>query len=262
MQTLVVRCTRHAGVVLALSLLSALAPAQQPAPQPSASTAPPVSAEVASHDLGLIFGNQLRATGLDSQLSIDALLQGVKDGIGGKPLTPQVKENVNTYLRAARETLSGQNKRLAQEFLVKNARAEGVKTTASGLQYKVIAAGDASAKSPGLNDQVTVQYRGTLLDGSEFDSSYGRGPASFALNGVIKGWQEAIPLMKPGAKWQLFVPPELAYDIYSPPGIPPGSLLVFDVELIKFAAVSASAPQVTGEPARESAPVSEGSRSP
>jgi FKBP-type peptidyl-prolyl cis-trans isomerase FklB len=259
MQARVVHCVRHFGAVLALSLLSAMAPAQQPAPQAPASAAPPVSAEVASHGLGLIFGNQLRATGLDSQVSIDALLQGVKDGMGGKPLTPQVKENVNAFLRVARETLSGQNKRLAQEFLVKNAKAEGVKSTASGLQYKVIASGDGNAKSPGPNDQVTVQYRGTLLDGSEFDSSYERGPASFPLNGVIKGWQEAIPMMKPGAKWQLFVPPELAYDIYSPPGIPPGSLLVFDVELIKFAPVSAPGPQATGEPGKESAA---GSRSP
>jgi FKBP-type peptidyl-prolyl cis-trans isomerase FklB len=261
METSVVRCARHAGVALALSLLSATTLAQQPAPQPSASPAPPVSAEVASHDLGLIFGNQLRASGLESKLSLDALMRGTKEGMEGKPLTPEVKEHVNAFLHAAREALAGQNKRVAQEFLAKNAKAEGVKTTASGLQYKVIAAGDGSAKSPGLNDQVTVQYRGTLLDGSEFDSSFGRGPASFPLKGVIRGWQEAIPLMKPGAKWQLFVPPELAYDTYSPPGIPPGSLLVFDVELIKVEPVSASAPQATGEPAKKSAPAAEGSPS-
>ena len=252
MQALIIRCGRHAGAALALALLAALALAQQPAPQPSPSPAPAVSAEVASHDLGLIFGTQLRTGGLESRVSLDALMRGVKDGLEGKPLTPQVKENVNAFLRAAREALSGQNKRAAQAFLAKNARAEGVKTTASGLQYKVIAAGDGNAESPGLNDQVTVEYRGTLLDGSEFDSTSGHGPASFQLNAVIRGWQEAIPMMKPGAKWQLFVPPELAYDIYSPPGIPPGSLLVFDVELIKFEPVSASAPQATGEPAQSS----------
>jgi FKBP-type peptidyl-prolyl cis-trans isomerase len=96
----------------------------------------------------------------------------------------------------------------------------------------VLAAGDLKAPAIKPADEVTVQYRGKLLDGSEFDSSYSRGvPATFKVGGVIKGWQEALVLMKPGAKWQLFVPPELAYDNSSRPGIPAGSLLIFDVEL-------------------------------
>jgi FKBP-type peptidyl-prolyl cis-trans isomerase len=105
--------------------------------------------------------------------------------------------------------------------------------TASGLQYKVIVAGDANAASPQLGDQVTVQYRGTLLDGTEFDSSAKHGgPGTFPVKAVIKGWQEALQLMKPGAKWQLFVPPDLAYGATPRPQIPGNSVLKFDVELV------------------------------
>ena len=108
-----------------------------------------------------------------------------------------------------------------------------MKTTADGLEYKVLAAGNAKAAAVQPGDEVTVQYRGRLLDGSEFDSSYSRNaPATFKVNGVIKGWQEALVLMKPGAKWEIFVPPELAYDTNPRPGIPAGSLLIFDVELV------------------------------
>ena len=244
MQSFIARSARHTGLALVLLLAASLASAQTP--PPSAKPAGAGADEAASHDLGLIFGNQLRNGGLESKVSPEALMRGVKEGLEGKPLTPQVKERVTAFLRAGHDVLASRNKEVAREFLAKNVKAEGVTTTASGLQYKVIAAGDANAKSPGPTDQVTVQYRGTLLDGSEFDSSYGRGPASFQLNGVIKGWQEAVTLMKPGAKWQLFVPPELAYDTHSPPGIPPGSVLVFDIELLKFQPASALAdPQPT-----------------
>jgi FKBP-type peptidyl-prolyl cis-trans isomerase len=141
----------------------------------------------------------------------------------------------------------GRNKAAAKDFLTKNGQEKGVKTTASGLEYKVLIPGDAKAPAVAPTDEVTVNYRGKLLDGSEFDSSYARGqPATFKVNGVIKGWQEALVLMKPGAKWQLFVPPELAYDASPRPGIPAGSLLNFEVELVSVksseAAPSAAAP--------------------
>src|SRR5260370_22056354 len=139
------------------------------------------------------------------------------------------------------------NKAAAKDFLTKNGQEKGVKTTADGLQYKVLLPGDAKAPAIATNDEVTVNYRGKLLDGSEFDSSYARGqPATFKVNGVIKGWQEALVLMNPGAKWHLFVPPELAYDTTPRPGIPAGSLLNFEVELLSVksseAAPSAAAP--------------------
>ncbi|MGH8148863.1 MAG: FKBP-type peptidyl-prolyl cis-trans isomerase, partial [Steroidobacteraceae bacterium] len=112
-------------------------------------------------------------------------------------------------------------------------------TTASGLQYRILRPGSGAPPRP--TDEVTVNYRGTLLDGTEFDSSYKRGmPATFPVNHVIKGWREALVLMKPGSKWELYVPPELAYGEDSPPPIPPGSLLEFQVELLSIKPASAS----------------------
>src|SRR5438270_271753 len=116
-----------------------------------------------------------------------------------------------------------------------------VVTTASGLQYKVLNAGNGD--SPKKTDEVTVNYRGSLINGTEFDSSYKRGqPATFPVNGVIPGWTEALGLMKPGAKWELFVPPQLAYDMQSRPPIPPGSLLIFEVELLSVKGAGTPAP--------------------
>ena len=114
-----------------------------------------------------------------------------------------------------------------------NAKIEGVVVTESGLQYKIVEPGEG--ESPGPNDVVTVNYRGTLTDGTQFDSSYDRGqPATFPVSGVIAGWTEALQLMKPGAKWQLVIPSELAYgDRGAGQTIGPNATLVFDVELIK-----------------------------
>jgi FKBP-type peptidyl-prolyl cis-trans isomerase len=139
------------------------------------------------------------------------------------------------------------NETAAKDFLARNGREKGVTTTASGLQYRVILPGDRKAAAITPTDAVTVQYRGKLLDGTEFDSTYARGtPASFTVRGVIPGWQEALVLMKPGAKWQLFVPPGLAYGENPKPGIPGGSLLIFDVELLS---VKSSGPAAAPAPA-------------
>jgi len=120
----------------------------------------------------------------------------------------------------------------ADKFLAENKKKDGVKTTVSGLQYKVLKEGNGA--QPKSSDTVTVNYRGTLVDGTEFDSSYKRGePATFPVGGVIKGWTEALQLMKPGSKYQLFIPPDLAYGEHSPgPQIPPNSALIFEVELM------------------------------
>jgi FKBP-type peptidyl-prolyl cis-trans isomerase FklB len=125
------------------------------------------------------------------------------------------------------------NLKAGEAFLAENAKKEGVVTLPSGLQYKVIEAG--SGKTPKASDTVTVNYRGTLIDGKEFDSSYKRGePATFPVSGVIAGWTEALQLMKEGAKWQLVIPPGLAYgEKGAGPVIGPNSTLVFEVELIK-----------------------------
>jgi len=122
------------------------------------------------------------------------------------------------------------------KFLEENKKREGVKILPSGLQYEIIKEG--TGKIPQLTDRVTTHYRGKLLDGTEFDSSYERNqPAIFATNGVIQGWQEALQLMKEGAKWKLFIPPELAYGKSGRPGIPPNSVLIFDIELISVETV-------------------------
>jgi FKBP-type peptidyl-prolyl cis-trans isomerase FklB len=129
---------------------------------------------------------------------------------------------------------AAKNEKLSQEFLTANGKKDGVVTLPSGLQYKIIKAGTGA--KPAAASKVQVHYRGSLIDGTEFDSSYKRGePASFPVNGVISGWTEALQLMKEGAKWQLVIPSDLAYgENGAPPMIPPNATLVFDVELLKI----------------------------
>jgi FKBP-type peptidyl-prolyl cis-trans isomerase len=224
------------GFLLLPTITFAIAAFAEPPPAPPQHASTEAAAEAAaSYSLGLTFGGQLHHGGMKDAVSVDALTQGIRDGLNGRTVTDADKQRVALLLRSAKSVVSAKNKAAAREFLVKNAKADGVMTTRSGLQYKVLEPGDSAAESPKSTDQVTVQYRGRLLNGSEFDSSYAHGQAaSFRVNSVIKGWQEALPLMKPGAKWQLFVPPELAYDNATPATIPPGSLLVFDIQLVKI----------------------------
>jgi FKBP-type peptidyl-prolyl cis-trans isomerase len=191
-----------------------------------------LSTEQAGYLFGLTFGEQLRSVGI-SQVDTEAVNRGMKDGLQGKKATQPERLQVQQYARSMMLALQARNKTAADEFLAHNGHEKGVKTTASGLQYKVLASGDAKAPAIAATDQVTVNYRGKLLDGTEFDSSYTRGtPATFPVNGVIKGWQEALVLMKPGAKWELYVPPELGYGANPRPGIPPNSLLIFEVDVL------------------------------
>jgi FKBP-type peptidyl-prolyl cis-trans isomerase FklB len=198
-------------------------------------SATPHSSNADSYSLGVSMGSQLHASGVTPQdVSRERLAAGVQDALAGKvKTTPEDQQNVTGLLRRSHEQAGETNYRAAAAFLAENAKKKGIVTTASGLQYKVLAAG--SGTPPKATDEVVVNYRGALLDGTEFDSSYKGGkPATFAVNHVIHGWTEALQLMKPGAKYQLFIPPKLAYDLQSPPGsgIPPGSLLLFDVELL------------------------------
>jgi FKBP-type peptidyl-prolyl cis-trans isomerase FklB len=225
--------------------------AQTPTPSPPSSvTSPPApaaapNADQTSYLFGLTFGEQMHNVGITDQVTIDAIARGIKDGLQGKKSTPADRQQVQEFVHSVMETAVSRNQAAAKDFLARNGHEKGVTTTASGLQYKVIAPGDRKAAATSPTDQVTVQYRGKLLDGSEFDSTYARGaPASFQVNGVIPGWQEALVLMKPGAKWQLFVPPELAYGASPKPGIPGGSLLIFDVELVSVK--SSGAPGAPG----------------
>ncbi|HXW73481.1 MAG TPA: FKBP-type peptidyl-prolyl cis-trans isomerase [Steroidobacteraceae bacterium] len=195
----------------------------------------PSPASAASYSLGVSMGEQLRANGIPADaVSSERLAQGVRDALSGKvKLTDADRNNIAGLVRAAREAAGDAGHRAAAKFLAENGKKPDVVTTASGLQYRVVAPGKGD--SPKATDEVIVNYRGKLLDGTEFDSSYARGkPVTFPVNHVIPGWTEALQLMKPGGKYELFVPPQLAYDLNPPAGapIPPGSMLIFDVELV------------------------------
>jgi len=188
----------------------------------------------ASYSLGVSMGDQLHHLGLTGDsIATERLTQGLRDALAGKvAMTANDQENIASFVKSARTALADSNRAAAKAFLATNGKKPGVVTTASGLEYHIITEGNGTP--PKSTDEVTVNYKGSLLDGTEFDSSYKRGqPASFPVNGVIPGWQEALVLMKPGSKWELFIPPNLAYDVNSPPAIPPGSMLTFEVELIK-----------------------------
>jgi FKBP-type peptidyl-prolyl cis-trans isomerase FklB len=188
-----------------------------------------------SYSIGMQIGFNLSRQNV--QVNADVLSAGIKDAIAGKPqLTPdQVKEIMAAFEKDMEQKQKAAGEKNAAEgtkFLEENKKKEGVKATASGLQYKAIKEG--AGAQPKATDTVTVNYRGTTISGTEFDSSYKRGqPATFPLNGVIKGWTEALQLMKVGSKYQLFIPPTLAYGERAVgPEIPPNSTLIFEVELL------------------------------
>lgn len=203
------------------------------------------NAQKAAYALGVKSGERMVSKGL--VLDVDAFVAGVKDGSEGKnrlseeemkaALTEFRKQMVAEMqkkmkqAKAERDKKAAANLEEAQEFLKKNAEEEGVTTLPSGVQYKVLESGDGA--TPTLDDSVVAHYKGSLLDGTVFDSSYKRGkPATFPLNGVIKGWQKALVHMQVGDKWKLFIPPKLAYgERGAGAAIGPNELLVFEVEL-------------------------------
>lgn len=199
----------------------------------------------ASYAIGMDIGRSFKKQQLE--INMDAVTQGVRDAYSGKKemlLTDeQTKEVMDTFKRefmAKRETFMKEaavkNKEEGEKFLAANKSKEGVKTTASGLQYKVLKEG--TGPKPKASDTVRTHYRGTLIDGTEFDSSFKRNePATFPLNGVIPAWTEALQLMPVGSKWQLFAPSELAYgERGAGQDIGPNSTLIFEVELLSIEA--------------------------
>jgi FKBP-type peptidyl-prolyl cis-trans isomerase FklB len=195
-----------------------------------------------SYSMGLDIGRMLKMQNVDVDLEL--VTKGFKDAYTGNQslLTDEEMQEVLTNFKkefiAKQQELAKQqgekNKKEGEIFLETNKKKEGVQTLPSGLQYKVLKAG--AGKKPTATDTVTVHYRGTLIDGKEFDSSYRRGkPATFPVNGVIPGWTEALPLMEEGAKWELFIPSNLAYGERSAGGdIGPNATLIFEVELISI----------------------------
>jgi FKBP-type peptidyl-prolyl cis-trans isomerase FklB len=231
-------------------------PAVKPPPStaPGADPGPAPTTEQLSYIFGLIFGAQMHNTGIAAEnVASDSIVRGIKDGLQGKTPSASDQQQVQVYARSMSDAMAARNVAAAKEFLANNGKQKGIVTTPSGLQYKILAAGDKKAAPIAATDSVTVNYRGKLLNGTEFDSSYSRGmPATFPVNGVIKGWQEALVLMKPGAKWQLFVPPELAYGPRAQPKIPANSLLIFDVnvESVEPANAPPKAPPGTPPPVK------------
>ncbi len=220
-------------VALSMLLLVSLGQAQE---QPTLQT----EKDKVSYSIGVDIGNTLKRQSID--VNLDLVTRGLKDAMtGGKMLMTeeQIVETVTNFRKEMMAKQQEQAKRLGEKnkkegeaFLEENKKKEGVQTLPSGLQYKVIKPG--TGKKPKSTDTVTTHYRGTLIDGTEFDSSYKRGaPVTFPVDGVIPGWTEALQLMQEGAKWQLFLPPNLAYgERGAGHDIGPNATLIFEVELI------------------------------
>jgi FKBP-type peptidyl-prolyl cis-trans isomerase FklB len=192
-----------------------------------------------SYIIGMDIGTNLKKQSIDIDSNI--LAKGVKDALAGtKPLLTEqeIQETMVAFqkeMMAKQAEVAKKNKAEGEAFLTENKKKEGVKTLSSGLQYKVIKAG--TGKKPKSTDTVTAHYRGTLINGTEFDSSYKRGqPATFPVSGgMIPGWTEALQLMEEGAKWQLFIPSNLAYgEKGAGRDIGPNATLIFEVELISI----------------------------
>lgn len=205
-----------------------------------------------SYAIGMMLGHNWQRQGLETDP--DLVVRGIKDvqGGGATLLTPDQAQSVlrefQQEMVAKQEKVQAEeaakNKAAGDAFLAANKDKPGVVTLPDGLQYLVLTNGDGPV--PGPSDMVSVNYQGTLIDGTEFDSSYKRGkPAEFPVGGVIRGWTEALEKMPTGSKWKLFIPADLAYGERGRPGIPPNSTLVFEVELLS---VKSSTPPPTAAP--------------
>ena len=223
-------------------------PTTKPKPKAatSAKTATPLTLKSEKEKFSYALGMNIGASMKRQEVSVDPaiLARGLKDSLaGGKTILTedearatltQMQNEMRQKMQAKSQEEAGGNKKLGEAFLAENKTKEGVVTLPSGLQYKILTTG--TGPKPTATDSVVCNYKGTLIDGKEFDSSYKRGqPVTFPVTGVIKGWTEALQLMPAGSKWQLFIPSDLAYGDAGRPGIPPGATLVFEVELVSIA---------------------------
>lgn len=192
-----------------------------------------------SYSIGVNIGQNLAGQGLMDLIILDAFFAGIRDVVTGEPQLTQ--DQMMAALQTFQQQLMDQQDAAMEEaratseaFLAANAQAQGVVTTASGLQYLVLESGAAGGASPTLQDSVLAHYHGTFIDGNVFDSSVDRGePAQFGVTQVIAGWTEALQLMKEGDKWRLFIPSSLAYGDMGSGPIGPHTALIFDVELLE-----------------------------
>lgn len=194
------------------------------------------------YSIGYEFGSELRSYDVD--IDLEAVFQAVRDGYAQqepridvtemRQLMMALQERIRQERMEEYQRLAEENQVKAEEFLAENQSKTGIETLPSGVQYRVIEEGDG--QRPSMDDVVTVHYRGSKVDGREFDSSFRRGvPAVFQVNSVIEGWQEILPLMREGAMWQVFLPPELAFGVRGdPPVIGPNEALQFDIRLVQI----------------------------
>jgi FKBP-type peptidyl-prolyl cis-trans isomerase FklB len=193
--------------------------------------------EKSGYAIGMNLGMNIAASMNQQQvdIAVEQLAAGFRDAVlGDKTMLTEeeMQQTLMAFQLQMQQEMQTKNAAASEAFLVENAKQEGVVSLPSGLQYRVLTSGDGAI--PGADSNVSVHYRGTLIDGTEFDSSYSRGaPASFQVNGVIAGWTEALQLMKEGDKWQLAIPSQLAYGERGSQTIPPNSALIFEVELLK-----------------------------
>ena len=227
---------RLVWITLAMAAVPLVAGAQELETQP----------EKVGYMIGMDIGNSIKDQ--QDQVDLDALLQGIRDvyedndtllsTAEAQQIRQQYMQQRRAQMQQERQAQAETNLEEGEEFLAENANKEGVEVTDSGLQYKVIEEGDGA--SPNATDTVTVHYRGKLLNGTEFDSSYSRGqPATFSLDQVIPGWTEGVQLMNVGSKYRFFIPGNLAYGERGSRGIPPNATLIFDVELLDVKSAAA-----------------------
>lgn len=187
-----------------------------------------------SYAVGQQVGLSLKNQRMNGYVDVKILAEGIKDALEGKGrLTPQEIRQAMMQARNRTTPEKESYKKKNEEFLATNKSKKGIQTTKSGLQYEILQAG--TGRKPRPTNKVEVHYRGQLIDGKEFDSSYKRKqPAQFPVNGVIKGWQEALVLMPTGSKWKLYIPANIAYGSNGNSSIPGNSTLIFEVELLKI----------------------------
>ena len=241
-----------AGMVLAGSILAQQSQPSEPTTKPSTSSATAhkttpaktttaaaplvlkTDRDKASYAIGTSIGRHLKEDELDVNTAI--MYRAIRDALAGKkpPVTDQeLADGLMAFQKAARDAMAAKNLSVGQEYLAKFKTEPGVNVLPDGLEYKVLQQG--TGPKPTAGDEVTVNYRGTFVDGKEFDSSYKRNePLTLPVSGVIKGWTEALQMMPVGSKWELVIPPSLAYGDRGRQGMPPNSTLVFEVELLKI----------------------------
>jgi len=245
----------HLLVILAVTLITGqlaaqdkplkkLEPIKKSEPAEKAPAGKKVDFKNVGEKVGYIYGTNIGASlkMLPIEVDVNMLARGVRDAIAGEP--PALSdEQIEATMQEFQLAVDAANKKQEESFLASNKKKDGVKTLPSGLQYKILKKG--TGPKPKSEDTVVANYRGTLLNGAEFDSSYKRGePAEFEVTGVIKGWTEALQLMEEGSKWELYVPAKLAYGARGKPPIGPNTMLIFEVELVKVAKQAPKLPKL------------------